>query len=684
MSLLAINPVSRPVQTLAGSIDGAKLASAAATSKTPVNVKDSLAGLNLADLHKNIKNIISINVTDTGRLSFSASDLSQYADVIGKISGNRDLSVTDVSTSALSGVLKNKNVKEVAIRDTTAHIEASMGTMLANQSKITAVTRSDSAVGAGATMKITDANLMQANVATANNLLSKFKLTGGVADTTIATKLNVSGASVSRLSTLTTLNVNSVGISDTVSNIVKNTNSLTAGIAKIATIHALPPTSPISITATDYDSFKAATAVNTKLSTDNPKSLNNAFSVTGVTAARAQAMTGATVATATDLAADTHVKTIAVNDTTAIGIANLSTKVSRVDLTLTSGQQAGAMRDLVALGKTLGRVKVSDADTVTMDVANIKDKATAAALGKMTGQSNNVLALNVTGAKLADMPALLANKQVNTAAVTDSVDNLLNFSSDSFSTMPKGVSITIADTAANVTDNKNALIAAFTSANPALGLNVSATNNIKLSVSDTVDNLSSHIDDLQAVANAISSPTSASNSPSNIEIHQVLANGAADTTGMIKVDLGQYTADKGILDLAKATPTTQNVEIDFGTADLTAGTPDLRALTAAKQAGYNALQHDTMVLGAAAPISTVDNGVTATRATNPTNNPTYADVGKFDLTITVAGSRASALYTAIQGDADLKAFSSGTAGNAGGAVALSTLKTTIVSVDVGA
>ena len=136
---------------------------AALTSKTKVAVSGTLAELtlNLAGLKKNIANISSIKLEGTAAfLDFTGAQLSQYADVISKISDNRSLKATAVDATTLAAVLKNKNVKTFDFSDTAANIGASMGTLIANNSKVTSV-----AVTGTSYMAISYTNFAKANVA---------------------------------------------------------------------------------------------------------------------------------------------------------------------------------------------------------------------------------------------------------------------------------------------------------------------------------------------------------------------------------------------------------------------------------------------------------------------------------------------------------------------------------------
>lgn len=539
-------------QTVAPTV--ASNAAAAKNATKKVAVEDSMDGLraDLVGLKKNIANISSIKVSDAGALSFTAEELTKYSDVIAKISGNREFTATAVDATTLDSVLKNKNVTKIQVKDTAANIGNKIGSLIANNARVTQLNVSDNEK-----MAVTYSNFSLANAS--GGLFSKLVDGAGTAAlTALNGKLNVSGVSVANYSSLNTgvatSKVNSATISDTLSNIVAasaslNTDTTASKITKVNLVSK----GATSITSSDYTAFKLKTDLNKAI---DPNALKEAFAVTGVTAF-------ADVAPGTALANDINVKSITVSSSisTLPAITSLSSKVTKVDVSGTRAhfEAAGVMDKMAALGSKLGKVTITDATTVTVAASDIRRKDVAVALAKTVGTDAKAIGAAVTGANLADVNGLLANKQVSSAAISDTAKNMLKFSADKFAMLNNAanVTITIEDNATNVskyhTELKNA-VSQFNS------------SKIKLTVTDTAANIAATITNLDEVATAVSSTYD----NARIKIKQVYATGALDVDSKIKVDLTTYNSSRDVLQyVADATGMTrvngapaQHVELD--------------------------------------------------------------------------------------------------------------------------
>lgn len=544
----------------------ASTTAAALSARTKVAVEDTLANLktNLVGLKKNISNISSINITDAGALSFSGEELTKYADVIAKISGGRAFTATTVDATTLDGVLKNKNVTRVEVKDTAANIGDKIGSLIANSSRVTKLNVSDTAT---ANMAITYSNFSQANAS--GGLFSKLTDGAGVVTlTALDGKLNVSGVSVANYASLSgDAKFHSATVSDTLSNIVTGRNALNAaaGTSAITKVN-LVSKGTTSITSGDYAAFKGKTSL---LAAIDPNSLKGAFAVTGETLF-------ANVAPGSSLANDINVKSITVSSSISSlpPITSLSSKIAKVDLSGTRAnfEVAGVMDKLAALGSKLGRVTISDDTTVTVAASDIRRKDVAVALAKIVGSDTNPIGAAVTGANLSDVNGLLANKQVSSAAISDTAKNMLKFSADKFALLKNSanVTITIEDNATNVSKYHTELINAVTQFN---------SSKIRLSINDTAKNLAANITNIDDVATAISSTYD----NARIKIKQVEANGALDATSKIKVDLTTYNNSRDILQYIADTTTglaQKHVELDSDLTSSAAGILKARQISA--------------------------------------------------------------------------------------------------------
>jgi len=603
-------------------------AASSASSKTKVAVSDSLSNLTsaLADLKANIKNISSIAVT--GTLSFTGEQLKQYGDVIAKISGNQTITATTVDLASLSAVLKNKNVKNIEISDTSANIQAHMGSLIANNSKITTVSRSDAVV-----MTLTDKNYSLA-LATGGVLT---KLTGGNADlTATGGQLKVSGVAVSRASArINDTRVKDVTISDSLSNIVDAAKNLTMDITAITGVNVSSHVTK-TMTAAAYGAFKGNTALIAAIGAgDHPNALANAFVLTGATLADSLTTPGT-------YGADANVKSISVTDTTgneALASA-MSSKVTRVNFTTSKANFELHSDGIAALGSKLGSVKVTDADTVTLAASSIRSKAAISALAKTTGQSGSPVGVGVIDASLSDMHSLIANKQVNKADIRDTVKNMLEFSSDGFATLSNltNVTITIADNASNVSANAVALINAVEQYQH-------QQQTLELAVEDTAANLGNNIHGLQTVATAI---TGANADATRIHINQT------DDSALIKVDFSQYTTDHQILAYAAAdTGNAKNVEIASGSNSTVVGVDGANDIDHAKQISFQLQAQAALLARGTAPTASQGSGSKSPAAASLAADKLtmYKDIKQIDLTL--VGSAGVTKYGLIATDDNL-------------------------------
>ena len=682
-------------------VNAATLPAADALTSTAkkVAVKDDLSAVrsNFADLLTNINKISSIQVNDIGALSFSAAELKTYGTVIAKITGSHDLSITGTQMADLPTILKNKSVKSIEINDTEAKIASGFGTLIANNSKIKTITKSD--VGVALTdldMSISSSNYKLANAPA--GVLSKF------ASGSFATgKIQVTGVAASDVAALTSAsvhpNITKVTISDSLSNIFNNAAAITAAGAKVDSISTTASKAPIkTMAAGDYGAYKSANSgLITKVNAGNAKALDGAFALTG--ASIADLTTGGVNA----IGVDTRVKSIAVTDTAANAVAATTaelSKVTKADLTADKADvDSTLLTQLAGLGSKLSSLKLNagEGDKLDgLDVSNIKNKATALVLAKTKGEHGDPVGLEVTGAKLADVNGLLANKQVNKADISDTAKNMLAFSADKFTMLAnsKNVSFAITDSAANISKYHTQLASAVKQFN---------TDRVTLSVKDTAANLEKNLEALDEVATAITGADANGQSKydsSRVKIQQsATTGGVAETSTLIKVAYANYSERRDVLQYIKdatAGMVQAHVEVDTANTDI-AATADARSAWSVQRAKdiSNTLQFQRYIVDAAGlptpaptPPNPIGNKVTMTGLTEviggigiraadntiandsstfgissddgktwitgaigKTANKLYSDIAQID--ITLRGTNVSADLVKIKADKDL-------------------------------
>lgn len=520
-----------------------------------VAVGDTLSNIKTAftALGSNIAKVYSIDVSDTGRLEFTAAEFKNNAGVIAKISGKREFKVTGVTMADMPAMLKNKNVKDITISDSTANIQAGMGMLVSNNSRLSSITKTDATTD----MTISSGNYRQGNAT--GGVLSKF------ADAFAVGKLNVKGASASDVASISAdAKIETVSISDSVANIFKNATALGAAITltKVDTISASVGKTPfISLTVAAYSQFKTDNEDLIELVTaGNANAMNGAFALTGATIANITANTNA-------LTTDVKVKSITVSDTAANvtgATAAVLAKVTKADVTTTAAllgaTSASLVTSLAGLGSKLSSVTLTAGNSIAnLDVSNIKDKAKALVLAKTKGLNGDPVGLEVVNAKLADVKSLLANKQVNTAKIADTARNMLAFSADQFTMLAnaKTVSFALTDNATNIGKYGAMLETAVKQFN---------TDRITLDIKDTVTNLTTNLEKLDKIATAITGEDAFGNSKydnAKIKIKQIAAGSldTADITNNIKVDYSNYSARRDVLQyIADATGDQTHVE----------------------------------------------------------------------------------------------------------------------------
>ena len=120
------------------------------TDVAGIKVSDSSANIanNLAALEANHAKIISITETDTGVISLTATQWAAYQDdVLTLLSpATYSLKVTGVTVADVGSVLANTHVTAITVSDTSANIASNLSTLEANYTQIISITPTDTSV----------------------------------------------------------------------------------------------------------------------------------------------------------------------------------------------------------------------------------------------------------------------------------------------------------------------------------------------------------------------------------------------------------------------------------------------------------------------------------------------------------------------------------------------------------
>jgi hypothetical protein len=353
---------------------------------TGANVATSIAALQ----GQNAK-ITSITLTDGGTptLAVTAAQLSADAGALGKIGSAYNLAVSGVTAANAASTAAASHVTSITVSDTAANLSANINALqtVAAAGELTSVTVTNNTVPVSITL---------AQLTSDATALGQF--TGTFSFT--VTGVTIAG----QAATLSQPHIASVSIGDTAANVVANIDTLQALGTKLVGIALTDGGTPaLTFTATQFTADAAAIA-----------KLTGTYSL---------AVTSVLAANASTVAANAHVTSIFVSDSSANVVANIaslqgvSTKVTGIALTdggtpmltLTSPQ---FVNDAGALGKITG----SYALTVT---------GVAASNATTTGSNAHVTSIDVSdtaanvAASLAALQALASTK-LTSIALTDS------------------------------------------------------------------------------------------------------------------------------------------------------------------------------------------------------------------------------------------------------------------------
>ncbi len=219
----------------------------------PVQVSDSAANIAtyLDALQDNIANIAGIGLTDGGTptLAIYASQLTDDANALALISGDYNLSVSNVRLANLPAVLGNSHVTSVAVMDSSINVLAALDTTLA----VNIANISDIALlhfgGSGfvSTLALTSAQLL-------NDTAVLAKITSPYQVSLASVNANALPVALANSHVLTPLQ-----LADTAANVASVLDLAQAAGSQLAGIHLTNSGTPIlAITAAQYLADKPA------------------------------------------------------------------------------------------------------------------------------------------------------------------------------------------------------------------------------------------------------------------------------------------------------------------------------------------------------------------------------------------------------------------------------------------
>jgi hypothetical protein len=382
------------------------------TYVTSVSVSDSSANVvtNLNSLQTVTSEVtLSIALTDGGTptLTITGTQFSNDGGALGDISSAYHLAVTSVLAANASTVGANSHVTSITISDTAADVGTNIAALESLGTKLTSITLTDSGTPV---LTLTYTQLID-DATALGKISGSYDIT--VTGVTAANAATAAGKA----------NVTSIEVSDTAANVITNLASLetlaTAGtLASIALTNGGTPT--LTVTYTQFSGDAGALSL--------------------ITSGYDLAVTAVTAAGAATVAANSHVTSISVSDTSANiatninsleSVAGVLTAIAATDggsqtITITAAQ---ANNDYGALSQLTGSYKIGVTDTAANISANMDALQTlyAFATHNLTitasdGASNNVI---ITAAQAGnDSGAISASSGSFHVEVRDSAANI--------------------------------------------------------------------------------------------------------------------------------------------------------------------------------------------------------------------------------------------------------------------
>ena len=396
-------------------VTAANAATVAAVSHvTSVSVSDTAANVatNINSLQTVVSSLAAIALTDGGTptLTITGTQFASDSGALGAITSAYHLAVTSVAAGSAATVGANSHVTSITVSDTAANVATNIDALQSVASKLATFSLTD---GGTPTMTISYTQLI--NDATALGKIS------GSFDITVSGTLAADAATAATKS-----HVTSILVSDTAAHVVTSLSSLET----LATGGTLT-----SVTLTDGGT-PTLTLTYTQLSSD-PDALAT------IVSAYHLAITSVAAANAATVAANTHVTSISVSDTSANVASNIDS--------------------LESIASVLTAIAVSDG-TNTITITALQAASDYTALSQLTGTYK--IGVSDTAANISShFDALQTLEQFSTTKLTitpsDGATNNINISATqavsdagAIGRLASGTfHITVTDTAANVSAN---------------------------------------------------------------------------------------------------------------------------------------------------------------------------------------------------------------------------------------
>jgi hypothetical protein len=508
-----------------------------------VSISDTAANVNAAlDTLQGLgTKLVAIVLTDGGTpvLSITGTQFTSDATAIGKISSAYSLSVSSVLAANVSTVGANTHVTAIAVVDTGANVAANLNALQTQNAKVTSTTLTD---GTTPTLAIT-ATQLSSDASALGKVVSAYNLAVSA----------VTGANAT--STAAQAHVTSIAVSDTAANIATNINALqtVAAAGELTSVTVTNNTTPVSITLTQWTNDATAiglftgtysfsvsgvsvaneasmlatahvasvslsdTAANVNAAIDTLQGLGTKLvaivltdggtPVLSITGAQFTADSGAIAKISS--AYDLSVSSVLAANVTTVGGNSHVTAIAVVD----SG--ANVVTNLSALQTQNAKVTsttLTDGTTPTLAITATQLSSDASALGKIVSAYN----LAVSAVTAANATSTAAQAHVTSIAVSDTAANLsskldalqavaaageLTSVTVTNNTVP--VSVTIAQLASDATalgaftGTYSFTVTGVTVANEAATLALAHVASVSLS--DTAANVDAALDTLQGL-----------------------------------------------------------------------------------------------------------------------------------------------------------------------------------------
>jgi hypothetical protein len=481
-------------------------------------------------LHSLGQQLTGITQSDTGAVAVTAAQRTHYGQTLAKLGEAYTLAVRGAQASEAAAMKDDDHVASIAVADTSANIAAQLDALQGN-TKLSTITQLGKAQPLALTMD-------QFN----DDADALAKIQGNYT-------LALSGVSASAaLTQAQNSKVSSLSVSDTGAGIVANLSNLARAGSKLASIRDTDSTPLLSMKTSEWGTYGKVLG-----------KVDGGYRVS---------LTDVRVAEAATVAADEHVQSMVISDSTSA--------------------IASQITGLQALGPQITAITRSDTDAA-LSITLAQRSAAAGVLSKL--DEGYTLALRDVTAGQAQ--ALVDDEHVQSIAISDTSANIaaqlaaLNGNDKITSLTQTGTATALAITAQQMVDNDKTL--GMITGNYSLALSqveayavADLTGNAKvasMAVVDTADNLLANLGDLKAAGKKLTS-LSQSGTPEVLEMTH--ATWVANQTTLDKFTAG-YDVQLSDVNAASAAAVASNLHVrSFAVTDTAAHiTSSLDALQSA-------------------------------------------------------------------------------------------------------